>query len=114
LLDRYGLDFELQTAWWHFPEAADLVEQFPETQLIINHSGLPSDRSSEGIAGWTAELRRMAAYENVAIKISGIGLPGVPWTVKNNRPIVETIAEIFGPDRIMFASNFPVDSLTGS
>jgi predicted TIM-barrel fold metal-dependent hydrolase len=114
LLSRYGLDFELQVAWWHFPEAADLVARHPETQVTINHTGLPSNRSPEGIAGWSAALRLMAQFDNVAIKISGIGLPGVPWTAENNRPIVETTAEIFGADRIMFASNFPVDSLAGS
>lgn len=113
-LHRHGLDFELQTAWWHFDEASDLAGAHPETQITINHSGLPSDRSTEGIAGWTAALKTMAAHDNVAIKISGIGLAGVPWTAQNNRVIVETIAEVFGPKRIMFASNFPVDSLAGS
>lgn len=114
LLDRYGLDFELQVAWWHFDEAAALAARFPETQIIINHAGLPSDRSDEGLAGWGRALRTMAAHENVAIKISGIGLPDTPWLVENNRVIVETIADVFGSDRIMFASNFPVDGLTGS
>ncbi|WP_243229741.1 amidohydrolase [Microbacterium sp. CIAB417] len=114
LLDKYALDFELQVAWWHFDEASALASRFPDTQIIINHAGLPADRSPAGIAGWTAALRTMAAHENVAIKISGIGLPGVPWTVANNRIIVETVAEVFGTDRIMFASNFPVDSLTGT
>lgn len=56
----------------------------------------------------------LAELPQVAIKISGIGLPGQPWTVANNRPIVEAVAEIFGPARIMFASNFPVDSLTAT
>ncbi|GAA5202153.1 amidohydrolase family protein [Microbacterium jejuense] len=114
LLQRYGLDFELQVAWWHFGEAADLVATFPETQVIVNHAGLPADRSPEGIAGWTAALRTLAAHDNVAIKISGIGLAGVPWTVSNNRRIVETVADVFGTERIMFASNFPVDGLTGT
>ncbi len=114
LLQRYGLDFELQVAWWHFHEASALAAMYPETQITINHTGLPADRSAEGIAGWTAALRVMAQHENVAIKISGIGIPGVPWTVENNRHIVETTAEIFGMDRIMFASNFPVDSLVGT
>lgn len=114
LLNRYGLDFELQTAWWHFAEASALAAEHPETQITINHTGLPSDRSREGIAGWSAGLRLMAQHENVAIKISGIGLQGVPWTAENNREIVETTAEIFGADRIMFASNFPVDGLAGS
>jgi predicted TIM-barrel fold metal-dependent hydrolase len=112
LLDRYGLDFELQVAWWHFAEASALAHAFPDTQIIINHAGLPSDRSADGIAGWTKALRTMASHQNVAIKISGIGLKDVPWTVENNRPIVETVAEVF--DRIMFASNFPVDGLTGT
>lgn len=46
--------------------------------------------------------------------ISGIGLAGVPWTAANNRRVVEQVMENFGPDRIMFASNFPVDGLTGT
>lgn len=114
LLDRHGLDFELQVAWWHFDEASALAAEFPATQIIINHAGLPSDRSREGIEEWAKALRTMARHENVAIKISGIGLQGVPWTVANNRVVVETVAETFGTDRIMFASNFPVDGLTAT
>jgi len=114
LLHRYGLHFELQTAWWHLREALDLVRAFPRTPITINHAALPADRSADGLAGWSAALREISAAEQVTIKISGIGLPGQPWTVENNRPIVETIAEIFGPDRILFASNFPVDGLAGS
>ncbi len=114
LLHRHGLHFELQTAWWHLHEALDLVRAFPQTPITINHAALPADRSPEGLAGWTAALREVAAAEQVSIKISGIGLPGQAWTVANNRVIVETIAEIFGAGRIMFASNFPVDGLTGS
>ncbi|RLP77359.1 thioesterase [Mycetocola tolaasinivorans] len=113
LLDTYGLDFELQVAWWHMHEASRLAADFPETQITINHTGLPSDRSPEGLRGWAEALRLMARHENVLIKISGIGLPGVPWSAENNREVVQTTADIFGPDRIMFASNFPVDSLVG-
>jgi predicted TIM-barrel fold metal-dependent hydrolase len=114
LLGKYGLDFELQTAWWHLGEALELARLHPETNLIINHTGLPSDRSREGIEGWAAALAEIATAPNVAIKISGIGLRGVPWSAENNREIVERTAQVFGSDRIMFASNFPVDGLTGS
>lgn len=113
-LRQHGLDFELQTAWWHLDEALDLVRAFPDTAIMINHAALPADRSADGIAGWTAALRRIAAAEQVSIKVSGIGRPGLPWTAEGNRIIVDTIADIFGPDRMLFASNFPVDSLTGS
>lgn len=113
-LAAYGLGFELQTAWWHLDEALALTRRFPEIPIMINHAALPADRSPEALAGWRAALTRIARAETVSIKISGIGLPGRPWTVDANRVIVESVAEIFGPDRILFASNFPVDSLVGT
>jgi predicted TIM-barrel fold metal-dependent hydrolase len=113
-LAAHGLDFELQTAWWHLDEAVRLGRDFPDIAITINHTGLPADRSRQGIESWAAALARIAQLPHVWLKISGIGLPGVPWTVQTNREIVERAAETFGPDRIMFASNFPVDGLTGS
>jgi predicted TIM-barrel fold metal-dependent hydrolase len=106
-----GLSFDLQTPWWHLREAADLVQTFPETQLILNHTGLPSDRSPEGLAGWRAAMKLLAANSNAAVKISGLGQRDKPWTVTDNRPVVLDTIDIFGVDRCMFASNFPVDSL---
>lgn len=114
LLDPHGLSFDLQTPWWHMDAAADLAADFPGTQIIVNHTGLPSDRSTEGLAGWRRAMERVAARPNVALKISGIGHAGLPWTVEANGPIVRDAISIFGVDRCMFASNFPVDSLVGS
>ena len=56
----------------------------------------------------------LASCPNVAVKISGLGQPGQPWTVAANRDIVLTTIDLFGPSRCMFASNFPVDSLCAS
>ncbi|UQY35830.1 amidohydrolase [Pseudomonas fulva] len=113
-LARHGLHFDLQTPWWNLPEAIALARDFPGTQLILNHAGLPSDRSEQGLAGWHAAMAKLAECANVAVKVSGIGLPGRRWCVEDNAWIVgETIA-MFGAERVMFASNFPVDSLCGS
>jgi len=109
-----GLDFELQTAWWHLDEAAELVRAHPETALTINHTALPADRSREGIEGWAAAIARIATLDQVWMKVSGIGVPGEAWTVEANREIVLRAIDAFGPGRILFASNFPVDSLAGS
>ena len=114
LLGAYGLGFELQVPWWHLHEALDLFRLHPNIPVTINHAGLPSDRSVEGLSGWAVALRSLAAEPQVNIKISGIGLRGVAWSAESNRPIVEQLMAIFGPNRIMFASNFPVDGLTGS
>lgn len=106
-----GLRFDLQTPWWHLREALDLARAVPETRIILNHTGLPADRSPEGIAGWKAAMGDFSRAENVAVKISGIGVPGEAWTAEANRGIVLSTIDLFGVDRCMFASNFPVDSL---
>ncbi len=113
-LARLGLRFDLQTAWTELADAAVLCREFPDTQLVLNHAGLPADRSAAGIAGWKAALGMLAACPNAALKISGIGERGTPWTAQRNREIVLSAIEIFGVARAMFASNFPVDSLCAS
>lgn len=114
LLERLGLGFELQTAWWHLDEAVDLVQSHPGVMLTINHAALPSDRSRAGLEGWAAAITRVARLPQVWMKLSGIGLRGTPWTAENNREIALRALEAFGTDRVMVASNFPVDGLTGT
>jgi predicted TIM-barrel fold metal-dependent hydrolase len=110
-LERNGLSFDLQTPWWHLAEARSLADAFPGTPIILNHTGLPSDRSPEGLAGWRAGLRALAGAGNAALKISGLGQRDRAWTAEANRAVVLDAIDIFGPQRVMFASNFPVDSL---
>ncbi len=100
LLERYGLSFDLQTSYWHLYEAADLASEFPNTQIILNHTGLPTDRSRKGLAAWRQAMAAVAEQSNVAVKLSGLGCRGQPWTI-----------ELFGVNRCMFASNFPVDKI---
>lgn len=109
-----GLHFELQAPWWHVDELLDLISVHPETPVVINHAFLPADRSPEAVAGWRSAVRRAANAQNVVMKISGIGLAGRPWSIDEQRPIIHELIDAFGPDRAMFASNFPVDGLTGS
>ncbi|VTU16565.1 amidohydrolase family protein [Variovorax sp. RA8] len=111
LLATHGLSFDLQAPWWNLDQAAELARDFPHTMLILNHTGLPADRSEAGMRGWRAALEALAAQPNTAIKISGLGRREVPWTQADNVPVMREAIAIFGPSRCMFASNFPVDSL---
>ena len=111
MLRRFGLRFDLQTPWWHLHEAAQLARTYPDTQIILNHTGLPADRSPQGLEGWKRAMAALAQCPNVAVKISGIGVPVKAWTSDANRNIVLTVIDLFGAGRSMFASNFPVDSL---
>jgi predicted TIM-barrel fold metal-dependent hydrolase len=114
LLERHGLHFDLQTPWWNLDEALGLARDFPRTLIVLNHAGLPSDRSAAGLGGWHAAMARFASQPNVRVKISGLGQRDRRWSVDDNRWIVEEIVAMFGAERAMFASNFPVDSLCGS
>ncbi len=111
LLGAHGLHFDLQTPWWNAEEALQLALDFPDTTIILNHLSLPADRSQEALLAWRRALARMASAPNMRVKISGFGQAGIAWTVESNRWIVREAIAIFGPERAMFASNFPVDSL---
>jgi predicted TIM-barrel fold metal-dependent hydrolase len=114
LLAEHGLSFDLQVVHWHLPEAARLARDFPQTTIIVNHAGLPADRGPAGLAAWRRSLEAVAAQPNTAIKISGLGVPGRPWTTQDNQEVVRDVIRVFGVDRCMFASNFPVDGLAGT
>jgi predicted TIM-barrel fold metal-dependent hydrolase len=114
LLARHGLRFDLQAPWSELADAAALCRAFADTRLVLNHTGLPADRSAAGIAGWRRAIDGLAACPNAAIKISGLGTPGLRWTPERNREVVLRAIEAFGVERAMFASNFPVDGLCAS
>lgn len=114
LLSRYRFSFDLQTPYWHLPEAADLARAFPWIQIVINHTGLPVDRTAEGLRAWRAALELAAAEPNIALKISGLGVKGQPWSLAANAPVIRDAVRIFGADRCCFASNYPVDGLVAS
>jgi predicted TIM-barrel fold metal-dependent hydrolase len=113
-LEGLSLHFDLQTPWWNLHEAERLARDFPGITLILNHTGLPNDRSAEGLAGWRLAMARLAQWPNVQVKISGLGQGGQRWRAKDNAWIVREVIAMFGSHRAMFASNFPVDSLCGS
>jgi predicted TIM-barrel fold metal-dependent hydrolase len=113
MLAGHGLSFDLQTPFWHAEAAAALARDFPSTQIIVNHGFLPCDRSPDGLASWRRALDLVAGQPNVALKISGLGLPGRSWPAEDNMPVIRDAIRIFGADRCMFASNYPVDSLCG-
>lgn len=114
LLARHGLQFDLQTPWWHLDAAAELARDFPATTIVLNHTGLPADRSADGLAGWRSAMERLAREANVAVKISGLGVPGRRWTAQLQGLVVRDAIAIFGAERAMFASNYPVDSLVAT
>jgi predicted TIM-barrel fold metal-dependent hydrolase len=59
-------------------------------------------------------MAMLAEQPNVALKISGLGVRGQAWTIEANAPVIRDAIAIFGVERCMFASNYPVDSLVAT
>lgn len=111
LLREFHLSFDLQAPPPLMAEAADLAAAFPDIQFLLTHAGLPLDRSEEGMAAWRRGMALLAERPNVAVKISGLPMTDWHWSTDSLRPIVLQAIDLFGVDRAMFGSNFPVDKL---
>jgi predicted TIM-barrel fold metal-dependent hydrolase len=112
LLEKHGMSWDMRIPYWHLEEGAEVARSFPGIPMVVNHAGLPLDRSEEGLAIWRKGLAALADCPNVVIKLSELGLPHGRWDIPSNVRVVREAAAIFGPDRIIFASNLPVASLS--
>ena len=111
LLEKYGLSWDLRVPYWHLAEAAEVARQFPRTPIVLNHTGFPWDRSEEGLAAWRRGMEAVARERNVHVKVSEFGLKDSAWDYDSNRRVVMEAIAIFGIERSIFASNFPVAGL---
>eukprot|EP00004_Rigifila_ramosa_P014138 TRINITY_DN3192_c0_g1_i2.p1 TRINITY_DN3192_c0_g1~~TRINITY_DN3192_c0_g1_i2.p1 ORF type:complete len:373 (-),score=75.29 TRINITY_DN3192_c0_g1_i2:35-1024(-) len=134
LLPKHNLMLE---AWVMHPQISQLVDfaqALPELRIILNHVASPLGFGREAgpaasttvFKAWSAGLRRLAVLPNiVAVKLSGLCMPcsGLDWHKRKVRPTVDEVVEqlqpwikeaisIFGIERCMFASNFPMDKVT--
>src|SRR3954469_16655362 len=110
-LETYGFSWDLRVPYWHLVEAAEVARSFPRTPIVLNHTGFPWDRSPDGLAAWRRAMEILAREPNVHLKVSEFGLKDRPWDYESNRRIVLDAIAIFGIQRCMFATNFPVAGL---
>ncbi|MEL7462422.1 MAG: amidohydrolase family protein [Pseudomonadota bacterium] len=110
-LADYGLTFDLQVFPAQMEDAAALADACPDVTFILQHAGMLEDRSEEGWAAWRAAMTDLAKRPNVVTKLSAFGT-----FIHRNDPkfieamVTETVA-IFGAERCMFGSNFPIEKL---
>jgi len=111
LLEKYRLSWDLRVPFWHLGEAAAVARAFPKTAIVLNHTGFPWDRSEEGLRAWRQGMETLAREPNVHVKVSEFGLRDRAWDYDSNRRVVSDALAIFGVERAIFASNFPVAGL---
>ncbi|MDA5095479.1 amidohydrolase family protein [Aliiroseovarius sp. KMU-50] len=108
---RRGLSFDLQLIPELMEKTARVLGEAPDINVALCHAGSPHDRSDAGLKDWESKLRTLSTLPHVTCKLSGLGMFQHNWNTDNFRPIIDTCLDQFGPDRCMFGSNFPVDSL---
>lgn len=111
MMADYGLGFDLLCYPEQIAPLAEFFTRHPDVPVIINHSGSPWDQTKDGLVRWRNALDLLAELPHVMIKVSGFGMYDPDWTAESIRPIFEGIEEAFGRDRMMFASNYPVDKI---
>ncbi|MBJ3775173.1 amidohydrolase family protein [Acuticoccus mangrovi] len=110
-LADYGFVFELQVFAGQAEAAARLVEACPEVTFVLQHAGMPENLSAEGKAQWRERIGTLARLPNVVCKVSGFGT-----FLRRNDPdhvawaFGEAI-DLFGAERCLFGSNFPIEKL---
>ena len=110
-LSELGLSFDLQVFPEQLLDAAQLASDFPETTIVLDHLGMPLSRDSDYLKSWREGILALAERENVSVKISAIGTTDHGWTTDSISPLLDATVQAFSPERVMFASNFPVDGM---
>ena len=107
LLGDLGLHFELCMRPGELPDAAKLVDACPGTKFVLDHCGNPDLKKHEK---WKKDLADLAKRKSVVVKVSGIVASATPdkWTADDLAPVVNHTLDTFGPDRVMFGSDWPV------
>jgi len=113
-LSKYDLHFELQIFPAQAVYACELLKAFPETRFILVHAGMLTERTPAMIEQWRAALSIVAEFPNVYVKISGLNMFNPDWTLKDMRQSIRDTIQIFGIERTIFGSNFPLEKLHSS
>jgi L-fuconolactonase len=106
-----GLSYDLIVTASQLPAAIGAAHELPDLRFILDHGGKPLIATGQ-TQPWRRDIAALAALPNVAVKLSGLFTEAAPdWTVDTIRPYVEHLLASFGPQRIMFGSDWPVCTL---
>jgi L-fuconolactonase len=110
-----GLVYDLVITAGQLPAAAEAAAAVPGLLFVLDHLGKPA-MASGSTQPWERDVRRLAALPNTAAKLSGLVTEAdwTGWQVADLRPYTEVALDAFGPDRLMFGSDWPVCTLAAS
>jgi len=114
-LSGFNYTYDLLIYPKHLPNTLALIKKFPEQLFVIDHIAKPEIRNRQ-MEDWKKQLSAIAAYPNVYCKISGLTTEANwhKWNYDDFKPYLTIVTELFGTDRIMYGSDWPVCTLSSS
>lgn len=114
-LEERGLIFELMNHTDELEAVAAELADWGDLTVVVEHAGWPRSDSRDELDLWRTGISALASLgDNVHCKLSGLAMPLRSMETEVFRPWIEHCLEVFGVDRCMFASNFPVDAMHGT
>lgn len=115
LLEQYNLAYDLLVSKEQLPYAVELVQNFPRQRFVIDHLAKPDIKG--GIQSpWKEAMEAIAVHPNVHCKLSGMVTEADwnTWTQEDFTPYLDTVLRVFGTDRVMYGSDWPVCTVAGT
>ena len=114
-LARRGLTYDLLLRPRHLPMVPMIAERVPDLRMVIDHIAKPFI-AAQVLEPWARDIEAASKLPQVYCKLSGMITEADPksWTADHLRPYVNHVMQIFGPDRLMFGSDWPVCMLAGT
>lgn len=113
-LQRQRYVWEMLVTWRHLPETTRFAAHHDNHWLVLDHLGKPD--IAAGAKSWRKQVASLAAMPHVVCKLSGLvtEVLNPPWHAEQLRPFIEEAISLFGPQRLMFGSDWPVCLLAAS
>ena len=106
-----NLSFDLQVFTSQMKDAANLAAAFPGVTFVLQHAGMLEDKSKEGRDSWREGMKRLADQPNIVSKLSGLGTFIQRNDASHIADVIQETVIVFGPNRCLFGSNFPIEKL---
>jgi L-fuconolactonase len=114
-LRTFGFTYDILVYPKQLPAAIELVARLPDQRFVIDHCAKPEVKA-RNTEPWATQMRKIAQHTNVSCKVSGLVTEAdwKYWKADEFRPYLDVVFDAFGPDRVMFGSDWPVCLLAGT
>jgi L-fuconolactonase len=115
MLEEFGLSYDILVHPRHLPIVAEFLSRFPSQRFVLDHLAKPEIRHGR-LDEWARALEEVAAFPQLMAKLSGLVTEAAwsEWTTEDLSPYLDVALDVFGPDRLMVGSDWPVCTLAGS